>query len=75
MTTYSYNITLNDSEVIMLEKALNQMIDHCKMQLDNGEGAPFWAHKQSAQSVLEKLQAKVIQTSGNNFGRRIDLTE
>ena len=59
----------------MLEKALKQMIDYCKMQLDNGEGAPFWAHKQSAQSVLEKLHANVIQTSGNNFSRRIDLNE
>ncbi|MEN9549970.1 MAG: hypothetical protein RIR12_2561 [Bacteroidota bacterium] len=67
MTTFAYNITLNDSEAIMLKAALELMIKHCQEKLDEKAGAPFWAHKHSAQSVLEKLYEITIQTSGNNF--------
>ena len=67
MTTYAYTITMNDSEVIMLKAALELMISHCQDKLDEGAGAPYWAHKYSAQSVLEKLYDNTIQTSGNNF--------
>jgi len=67
MTTYAYTITLNDSEVIMLKAALELMMKHCKQKMDEGAGAPYWAHNHSAQSVLEKLYDNTIQTSGNNF--------
>jgi hypothetical protein len=67
MTTYAYTITLNDSEVIMIKAALDLMIKHCEEKLDKGAGAPFWDHKNSAQSVKEKLYDNTIQTSGNNF--------
>jgi hypothetical protein len=67
MTTYAYTITMNDSEAIMLKAALELMIKHCQDKLDEGAGAPFWAHKNSAQNVLEKLYDNTIQTSGNNF--------
>ncbi len=67
MTTFAYNITLNDSEAIMLQAALELMIKHCQEKLDEGAGTPFWAHKHSAQNVLEKLYDNTIQTSGNNF--------
>mgnify|MGYP006078790125 FL=1 len=67
MTTYSYKIVLNDSEAIMLKAALELMMTHCQEKLDSDAGAPYWAHKRSAQSVLNKLYANTIQTSGNNF--------
>jgi hypothetical protein len=67
MTTFAYTITLNDSEVIMLKAALELMIKHCQKKLDERAGAPFWAHKHSAQNVLGKLYENTIQTSGNNF--------
>ena len=67
MTTYAYTITMNDSEAIMLKAALELMIKYCQEKLDDGAGAPFWAHKHSAQNVLEKLYDNTIQTSGNNF--------
>lgn len=67
MTTFEYTITLNDSEVIMLKAALELMIKHCQEKLDEGSGAPFWAHKDSAQNVLKRLYDNTIQTSGNNF--------
>lgn len=67
MTTFIYKITLNDSEAIMMKAALELMIKHCQEKLDEGAGAPFWAHKHSAQNVLERLEDNTIQTSGNNF--------
>jgi hypothetical protein len=67
MTTYSYTIVLDDSEAIMLEAALNLMDTHCREQLSEGPKAPFWAHQQSARSVLKKLRQSAKQTSGNNF--------
>ncbi len=67
MTTYAYPITFDDSESIMLQSALELMITHCQQKIDEGAGAPYWAHKQSAQNVLEKLHDNTTQTSGNNF--------
>ena len=61
MTTYSYKVTMNDSEIIMLKAALELMIKHCQQKIDEGEGAPYLAHKHSAQSVLGKLYDKTIQ--------------
>ena len=72
MTTFSYNLVLNDSEAIMLKAALELMITHCQEKLDSDAGAPYWAHKRSAQSVLSKLYANTIQTSGNNFFNDIE---
>lgn len=43
------------------------MIKHCQEKLDKGAGAPFLAHKDSAENVLAKLYDNVIQISGNNF--------
>jgi len=65
MTTYAYTVTMNDSEAIMLKAALELMIKHCQQKLDEGAGAPYWAHKHSAQSVLDKLYDSTIQTHFN----------
>ena len=68
MTTYSYTITLDDSEHIALEAALKLMIEHCEAMLSKGAGAPFWAHRQSCQQISEKLHsATPLMTSTNNF--------
>ena len=67
MTTFAYTITLNDSEAIMLQSALELMIKHCQEKLNEGAGAPFWAHKHSAERVLDKLYKNTIQITGNNF--------
>jgi len=42
MTTYSFTITLNDSETIMRIAALNLRIKHCQEKLD--AGAPYCSH-------------------------------
>jgi hypothetical protein len=68
MTTYSYTIILNDSEIIMLEAALKLMMTHCQEKLDEGEKAPFWAHKKSAEDVLARLCDNTVQRTGKlNF--------
>lgn len=67
MTTYAHTITFNDSEIIMLEAALKNMIALCEEKLKEGAGAPYWAHKHSAENVLKKMFDNTLQTSGNNF--------
>jgi hypothetical protein len=57
MTTYAYTLTINDSQRIALEAALNLMIEHCEAKLAAGEGAPYWAHRKSCNEILEKLRA------------------
>ncbi|TRO66970.1 hypothetical protein [Christiangramia sabulilitoris] len=75
MTQYSFNIRFNDSEMVMLRVALRNMIQHCQEQLDQGEGAPYWAHKKSAERVLDKLYDDMQQISGNSFGPFLDFGE
>ena len=67
MTTYAYTIILDDSEIIMMKAALELMIEHCQKKLDDGEGAPYWAHRHSARNVLERLYFDKMQMSGNSF--------
>jgi hypothetical protein len=67
MTTYMYTLRLGDSEIIMLQSALNLMINHCEENLKDGPKSPYWAYKQSALNVLDKLFEDTKQISGNNF--------
>ena len=73
MTTYSYRLIFDDSEVIMLEAALKMMIDKCDKELESakekGEDpkAPFWAFKDSAEKVLQKLDADTELASFSKF--------
>jgi hypothetical protein len=68
MTTYSHTITLNDGERIMMEAALNLMMEHCDQKLSEDAGAPYWAHRQSAGTLLLKLMDTTpVLKSSNNF--------
>jgi hypothetical protein len=69
MTTYTHTITFNDSEIIMLEEALKLMVKNCHKKLDKGVSSPYWAHKNSAKNVLDRLFDDTSQSSGNNFFR------
>ena len=70
MTTYSHTIVLDDSELIMMEYAMELMKKHCQEKLESGEGAPFWSYKNSAEDVSRKLYRNTIQTSGNSLFER-----
>jgi hypothetical protein len=67
MTTYSYTLVLNDSEVIMLEAALKLMLKHCEWELSGGPKAPFWAWQHSAQNVMSRLHQNAQLTSYSVF--------
>lgn len=70
MTTFVHTITVNDSEIIALKASLELMIIHCQEKLDEGKGAPYWTHRESAKRILEKLYDNAEQTSGNGFGNK-----
>jgi hypothetical protein len=66
MTTYQYTLTIGDSEHIALEAALKLMSEHCEAMLAAGEGAPYWAHRQSCNEMLKRLRStsgRMISTS------------
>jgi hypothetical protein len=67
MTTFSFNLHLNESEVIMLEAALQLMIESCEKNIAEGGEAPNLSHKYSAKDVLSRLYKNMEQSSGNNF--------
>jgi hypothetical protein len=72
MTTYSYTLELNDSEVIMLGAALQMMLEHCRHEIDVEPRAPFIAWQISAQDVLSRLDDNAQQTSANTLFRADD---
>jgi hypothetical protein len=44
------------------------MIEHCEAQMKAGEGAPYYAHRQYCNAMLDRLRAAPAQmTSTNNF--------
>lgn len=65
MSTFQFTITLNDREAIALKASLELMIDHCQNKIEEGCIAPYWAHKESAKKILEKLYDNTKQTSGS----------
>ncbi len=70
MSTYHHQVILNDSESIMLQMALENMIALCDEKLKNGHISPYQKHKHSAEALLGRLYQNMVQTSGNNFFRR-----
>jgi len=61
MTTFSYQLTFNDTEFIILEKALNAFIK-CK------DSRAF--DVAVATEILSRLHVNAFQTSGNNLGAK-----
>ena len=68
MTTYSYTITLDDSEHSTLSAALAMLKDDCLEQLETAPGAPYEAQLRNIERIEKKLDEGARQTSGNNFG-------
>jgi hypothetical protein len=67
MTTYRYELSLDDSEMIALTAALEMYEKYCSEQLADGAKAPYFAHHDSLRSIQSKLLKNTSQTSGNNF--------
>lgn len=64
MTTYSYQLVLDDSERVALDAALELLFERCEKELANGPCAPYWAWRENAKSIQEKLSRNMQQTSG-----------
>lgn len=70
MTTYSHTITLNDSQRIALEAALELMVKHCDDEMKNGPKAPYSSHRDSCREIWSKLNTSTPQmTSTSSFCR------
>ncbi|RLA42879.1 MAG: hypothetical protein DRR42_22630 [Gammaproteobacteria bacterium] len=72
MTTYSHEMTFDDSEIIMLSSALNLFIKHCDEQLKDGAVAPYWANRTAAEQVRRRLFSNPTQTSGYSLGDGVE---
>ena len=64
MTTYCYDLTLDDGEMIALEAALNFYLIHCNDKLKDGPCSPFWAHREAMRNILARRLDSVQQMSG-----------
>ena len=67
MTTYQYTLTINDSESIMLESALQFMIERCEKEMATNPRAPYYAHLQSAKAVMARQNDDIVLTSKSDF--------
>ena len=68
MTTYEHTLTLDDGEYITLEAALKVMVEHSDKEMIDGASAPYWAHKNTCNELLERLRsAPSTIASWNNF--------
>lgn len=66
MTTYSYTLILNDSESIALKSWLEILIKDYEEKIRSWAWAPYYAHKMSYISILEKLDNADTQLMSTN---------
>jgi hypothetical protein len=67
MTTYSYDISLSDSELIALEAALDYYEEHCIRAAQVGDKPSRHTHAAPIARIRANLFRSIRQTSGNNF--------
>jgi hypothetical protein len=67
MTTFSYTLVLNDSEMITLEAALKLMADHCDREIKTDPRPPFLAWRHNVEQIQSRLFSRARQTSGGGI--------
>ena len=67
MTTFNYNLVLDDNESIMMSAALELMIKHCEDQIKTKPESHFSFLLESAIAVKSRMYSNTVQMSGNNF--------
>jgi len=60
-------LTLNDSELIAVQAALEHYRKSCEVKLADGPQAPYWAHLRAIDAVLGRLFADTQMTSTSSF--------
>ena len=67
MTTYRHTVTFNDSEISMINNALELLIEYTDEVLKDGIKAPHFALNTTAKEVKDKLYLNSKMMSTNNF--------
>lgn len=68
MTTYSYNLSLDDSEAIALERALKcYLSQEVQAVITANPNIGLWGNTQQIRNILKKLNSNVQVASTNNF--------
>jgi hypothetical protein len=67
MTTYAYRITLNTSEAIAVQAALEHYRKICEAEMAAGAGAPYRARAHWIDAVLPRLRDDGVMTSTSSF--------
>jgi len=67
MPSLQHTLTISDSESIMLESALQFMIERCEKEIETDPRAPYYAHLQSAKAVMARLNDDMVLTSKSDF--------
>ena len=68
MTTYSYNLSLDDSEAIALERVLKcYLAPEVQAFMAANPNIGLWGNTQQIRNILKKLNSNVEVASSNNF--------
>jgi hypothetical protein len=67
MTTYSFQIILNEDEVTVVQAALEHYKAFCLQQASGEGGAPYESHCFVIDAVLWRLMANPQMTSTSSF--------
>lgn len=78
MTTYAFKITLRETEMIVIKKALAFYIKHCEDEIDKSNGRrdeppSLYVMRETALEISSGLYLNPRQTSGNNFHNGRDI--
>lgn len=68
MTTYTYNLSLDDSEAIALERTLKCYLStEVQALMAANPNIGLWGNTQQIRNILKKLNSNVEVASTNNF--------
>lgn len=67
MTTYAFNLNLRETDMKVMEEALDLYIQHCQDEIDKDGSASVFRKLDTAREVKSHLYSNMVQTSGNNF--------
>lgn len=67
MTTYTFHLTLRETEMTVLSEALELYIKHCEEEFNKSGREYLCVKMDAAHAVRSRLHSNPEQTSGNNF--------
>ena len=67
VTTYAFHLTLRETDMRVMEEALDLYIKHCQDKIDTDGSESVFRKLDAAREVKSSLYSNMEQTSGNNF--------